>query len=131
MLKNGRVIHIEFSNKLSSGNGQISMVRVKLGNTTIVSNTQTLPNGNLFIGYVDLVVVAEGVNGLIRATGKSDVVNNQLNVLTRALESVGDISIDLSQPLEVDFTYQYGAVDVANICVSTLQNNWSVALVCT
>ena len=55
------------------------MVRVKLG------NTQTLPNGNLFIGYVDLVVVAEGVNGVIRATGKSDVVNNQLNVLTRAL----------------------------------------------
>ena len=42
--------------------------------------------------------------------------NKQLNVLTRALESgVGDIS---SQPLEVDFTYQYGAVDVANICIS-------------
>lgn len=82
--------------KLSSGNGQISTIRVKLGNTTIVSNTQTLPNGNLFIGYVDLVVG-------------------------------GNISIDLSQPLEVDFTYQ----DVAIICVSTLQNNSSVVLVCT
>ena len=45
---------------VSSGNGQSATVRVKLGNTTIVNNTQTLPNG------------------LIRATGKSDVVNNQL-----------------------------------------------------
>ena len=109
-LKVGRIIHIDFSNKLSSGNGQSSTLRVKLGSTEIVTNTQTLPNGlngNLFIGCIDLVVIAEGINGLVRATGKSDVVNNQLNVLTRALESVGDISIDLSQPLDVDFTYSY------------------------
>ena len=70
-LKVGRIIRIDFSNKLSSGNGQSSTIRVKLGNTTIVSNTQPLPNGlngNLFIGYIDLVVIAEEVNGLVRVT---------------------------------------------------------------
>ena len=68
-LKVGRIIRTDFSNKLSSGNGQSSTVRVKLGNTTIVSNIQALPNGlngNPFIGYIDLVVIQEGVNGLVR-----------------------------------------------------------------
>ena len=117
-LKVGRIIRTDFSNKLSSGNGQSSTVRVKLGNTTIVSNIQALPNG--LNGNPPLHWLYRFSCNPRRSkwTGKSDVVNNQLNVLTRALESVGDISIDLSQPLDVDLTYQYGAVDVANVCIS-------------
>ena len=70
-LKVGRIIRIDFSNRLSTGNGQSSTIRVKWGSTEIVTNTQTLPkrfNGNLFIGYIDLVVIAEEVNGLVRVT---------------------------------------------------------------
>ena len=41
-----------------------------------------------------------------------------MNKVYVASEGVGDISVDLSQPLDVDLTYQYGAVDVGNVCIS-------------
>lgn len=119
--KVGRIIRLEFSNILSSGNNQSSTVRIKLGNISLVTNLATLPNGlssSLFLGTVDMIVLANGINGIVRVVGKSDVVNNQLSTLVRNLSSIGDIAINLSVGLDVDFTYQFTQANTSNVCIS-------------
>ena len=105
---------------IGTGIGQTSTIKLKLGNITIISNLAILPNslnGSLFLGSMDIIVLASGINGIIRVVGKSDVVNNQLSALVRNLSSIGDIAMDLSIGLDVDLTYQFTEANTSNVCI--------------
>ena len=105
---------------IGTGIGQTSTIKLKLGNITIISNLAILPNsldGSLFLCSMDIIVLASGINGIIRVVGKSDVVNNQLSTLVRNLSSIGDIAMDLSIGLDVDLTYQFTEANTSNVCI--------------
>lgn len=120
-LKVGDTIRMDFSHRLSSGNGQNSTVRIKLGSVTLVTNNANLTNGlnsNRFGGYVDFTVTAIGVNGKVKVVGQSTVVQNNTSVLVRDLDNVVETVIDTTKDNVVDFTYQFGAVNASNSIVS-------------
>lgn len=120
-LKVGDTIRLDFSHRLSSGNGQSSTVRLKLGVVTIETNTATLPNGlsaTKFGGYVDIMVTAIGTSGKVKVIGDSKVVQNNSAVLSRDLDNTTETTVNTTIDNVIDFTYQYLSANASNICVS-------------
>ena len=120
-LKVGDIIRVEFTCQLTCGTSQSSTIRIKLGNSTLVTSTAQLPNNlaaNLFEGSVDILILSLGTNGTAKILGRSIVQQNNLAGLIRDLNNVALTQINTEIDNAVDFTYQWATASASNINVS-------------
>lgn len=99
-------------------------IKVKLGGATILSSTQTLP-----ITFVDMVFKVDvdftfrevGESGLIMGQGLSTITAGKAFATSyvRPLEMSTPISIDTTQDLAFDFTYQWAVAHQNNSITAT------------
>ena len=101
---------------LTTGANQTGTIRIKIGSTTLLSESATLTSNlsNARAKFeVIITITAVGANGKARVSGDLTIFNtmppNLGNVVGRAITTATDVTIDTTANRDIDVTYQFGA----------------------
>ena len=102
--------------QLTTGANQTGTIRVKIGSTTLVSESATLTS-NLSSARakfeIIVTITAIGASGKAGVSGDLTIFNtippNLGNVVGRAIATASDVTIDTTANRDIDVTYQFGA----------------------
>ncbi len=116
----GDIYKVFSTGSISTGNGQSTTLRVKIGSTVLIASTELLPNNLVDKGFImqaEIRIVAGGVNGLVELTGVTFIQTTQgvATPVMRFLNANDLIPVDLSVDNLLDITYQWGTALAANV----------------
>lgn len=129
LLQTGKAILLTIRGIVSDTGTPSTTVRVKLGSTTLVTSTQSLPSGlsnASFEMVFQITCRAGGSSGSIMGQGRT-IFNSNNGITTasmRSLQMTSPVTIDLTTSLLLDLTYQWGTAHASNTitaCCATLE----------
>jgi len=117
--KYGKKLRITGWGTLSGANGTATTLKIKLGDTTIVSNTSNLPTeliGTKFDIEINLTVRSTGTTGTV-VCGGTTIIHSAIGfgtATTRNFFTSTPVTIDTTVALQLDATYQFGVAAEGN-----------------
>lgn len=116
----GRVLTLRGAGRISYTSTPTATVRVKLGSTTLITNVAALPSGTvtdaMFFLEMILTCRTPGASGVVSCHGYSFVTAGiGLSTAThRGYIMASPATVDLTGPLDLDVTYQWGTASASN-----------------
>lgn len=113
----GKVLRITALNKLTTGSGQTSTLKVKLGSTELVSTTETLPNGLTDEGVDTTIILTcfeAGETGKIQIDG-FNLIHTGTGIVQSALRHYDALTtFDTTKEATLDITYKFSVASTSN-----------------
>lgn len=113
----GKILRITALNKLTTGSGQTSTLKVKLGTTELVSTTETLPNGLNDEGVDTTIVLTcfeAGETGKIQIDG-FNLIHTGTGIVQSALRHYDALTtFDTTKEATLDITYKFSVASTSN-----------------
>lgn len=121
----GKTIRIKMMGYLSGTNGDASTIKIKLGSTVILSAIATIPatvTGVLFELEFTMTCRASGATGTIIGEGHTIIAGGIgfSTSTTREMLLTAPVTINTTQSLTLDTTYQWGTARAGNTLTSTI-----------
>lgn len=114
----GRALRLRSCGFISTQGSPTATLRIKLGSTTLVSSTGTLPPNLVNAGYIlvfDMVITGTGASATIIGQGTSTVVSGSfVSSPARQLTMLTPATFNGTIPNTFDLTYQWGTADPNN-----------------
>lgn len=117
--KYGKKLRITGWGVVSGASGTATTLKIKLGNTTITTNTSNLPTTLSNVKFdiaIDLTVRSTGTTGTV-VCGGTTTIHASIGfgtATTRNFRTETPVEIDTTQALKLDATYQFGVASESN-----------------